>query len=374
MRRRYVLWGPVLVAATLAMATLFSGQGPATTVAATLLQDTPTPVPTATPVPPAPTATFTPVPAATPIPGPDLTVNLFGSPDPVPSGSELTYSLLVSNVGTAPSAGTTVFISVPAGTAESSAGPNCSLSGGGVTCVIPPLGIGGTAGFTFDVNVTAAPGNVINAVAIVDPSSFMTELDKTNNTDTASIFVGAAIVGPTPTATPVPLETATPVVIVVTPTPVPAQPTPVSPAPTPAPSGQLWLRVLQPTQTYGQDDSPQWIAQPGEWYVVERQEGGWALAYWEGDSPAWSVWFQVDPRVEVSVQNRVIPGQALWLLILGPTQAYGQDDSPAWIAQPGEWYQVIQQDANWVLAFWEGDTPAGAVWIELDSRVDLQRT
>ena len=108
--------------------------------------------------------------------------------------------------------------------------------------------------------------------------------------------------------------------------------------------------------------------------MVERQEGGWALAYWEGDSPAWSVWFQVDNRVEMSVQDRVIPGQALWILVLAPTQTYGQDDSPAWIAQAGEWYQVIQQDGNWVLAFWEGDAPAAATWIELDGRVELQRT
>ena len=68
--------------------------------------------------------------------------------------------------------------------------------------VVPPLGPGGAIGFTFDVTVTAAPGNVINAIAIVDPSNFMAELNKSNNTDNANIFVGAAIVGPTFTPTP----------------------------------------------------------------------------------------------------------------------------------------------------------------------------
>ncbi len=384
MRERLFVLLPVLAAIALAAVLLFPwGWFPAS-AAASLLQETPTSAPTATPVPAvptatsvpaAPTATFTAVPVPTVAVGPDLTVSLFGSPDPVASGGELTYSLLVSNAGTAPSAGTTVFISVPAGTVASEAGANCSFSGGGVTCIVPPLGPGGTAGFTFDVNVAAAPGNVINAVAIVDPSNFMPELDKSNNRDGATNFVAGVVVGPEPTATPEPLATATPVVIVVTAVPAPVEPTPVPPAPaTPVPSGQTWLRVLQPTQAYGLDDSPLWIAQPGEWYVVERQEAGWALAYWEGDSPAWSVWIQVDARVEVSIQDRVIPGSALWVLILGATQAYGQDDSPAWIASPGEWYQVIQQDGNWVLAFWEGDTPASAVWIELDGRVNLQRT
>ena len=331
-----------------------------------------TPIPTATPVPPAPTPTFTAPPAPTAITGPELSVSIFGSPDPVPSGGDLTYSLLVSNTGTTASPGTTVFISLPAGTTGSSTGPNCSLAGGGVTCVVPPLGPNDARGFTFVVNVTAGPGNALNAVAIVDPAGLIPELDKTNNSDTATNLVGAPLIGPSPTPTPEPLATATPIIVIVTPTPAPVEPTPV-PTPAPPPGGQLWLRVLQATQTYGLDNSPLWIAQPGEWYVVVSQEAGWALAYWEGDSPDWSVWIQIDGRVEVSVQDRAIPGQVLWALILAPTQTYAQDDSPAWIAAPGEWYQVIQQDGNWILAFWEGDTPAAAVWIQLDSRVQLQR-
>jgi hypothetical protein len=127
------------------------------------------------------------------------------------------------------------------------------------------------------------------------------------------------------------------------------------------------------TQTYTVNDEPAWIAQPGEWYIVERQEGGWVLAYWEGDSPAWSVWFEVDARVQLSVRDRPIPAGDLWVQILAPTQTYSMTDEPAWIAQPGEWYRVISQDADWALAYWEGDSPEAAVWIQIDARAQLMR-
>jgi hypothetical protein len=131
--------------------------------------------------------------------------------------------------------------------------------------------------------------------------------------------------------------------------------------------------VAEETQTYGIDNNPAWIAQPGEWYIVERQEGGWVLAYWEGDSPAWSVWIEVDGRVQLSVLDRPIPPGDLWAQILAPTEAYTPTDQLAWIAQPGEWYRVLTQEGNWVLAHWEGDPPTNAVWIQVDGRVQLSR-
>jgi hypothetical protein len=30
---------------------------------------------------------------------------------------------------------------------------------------------------------------------------------------------------------------------------------------------------------------------------------------------------------------------------------------PAWIALSGEWYRVLTQEDNWVLAYWERDSP-----------------
>jgi hypothetical protein len=99
------------------------------------------------------------------------------------------------------------------------------------------------------------------------------------------------------------------------------------------------------------------------------QENGWALAYWEGDSPALSVWIEADGRVQISVQDRPLPPPDYWLQILAPTEAYTPTDALAWVASPGEWYRQISQDGGWALAYWEGDSPSAAVWIQLDNRV-----
>jgi hypothetical protein len=81
---------------------------------------------------------------------------------------------------------------------------------------------------------------------------------------------------------------------VTTPQPPPAPP----PASTPAPAGQLWLQIVAPTDAFSVDMTLLWTARPGEWYVVVREEEGWALAIWEGDTPDWSVWIPIDDRVQ----------------------------------------------------------------------------
>jgi hypothetical protein len=90
-----------------------------------------------------------------------------------------------------------------------------------------------------------------------------------------------------PTATPIP--TATPA-----PSPTPA-PTPIPPPP--EPPRELWLVVVGETSAYSTTDQPLWTAAPGEWYRLLAQEGGWALALWEGDPPEWTVWIELDNRV-----------------------------------------------------------------------------
>jgi N-acetylneuraminic acid mutarotase len=61
-----------------------------------------------------------------------------------------------------------------------------------------------------------------------------------------------------------------------------------------------WLVVLAATPVYSVSDEPLWIAQPGERYRVVEIESDWALAVADGDSPAWSVWIQVDDRVALA--------------------------------------------------------------------------
>jgi hypothetical protein len=97
---------------------------------------------------------------------------------------------------------------------------------------------------------------------------------------------------PTQTATTAPSPTAVP-----SPTPVPTS-TPVPPPPVPAP--EPWMLVFAPTPAYSLTDEVLWVAAPGEWYRVLIREGDWALALWEGDSPEWPVWIQLDERIALT--------------------------------------------------------------------------
>ncbi len=89
------------------------------------------------------------------------------------------------------------------------------------------------------------------------------------------------------------------------------------------------------------------------------------------------------PAVTVVVEEVPVPVPAptlvpapprvpeLWFQVLEPTPAYSSTDEVLWIAAPGEWYRVLDQDAGWALALWEFDPPDALVWIELDGRVEL---
>src|SRR6266542_1489224 len=65
-------------------------------------------------------------------------------------------------------------------------------------------------------------------------------------------------------------------------------------------------------------------------------------------------------------------GVEVWMLVFEPTQTYWPSMEPAWTALHGEWYRVVKQEDNWALAYWEGDSPEFAVWIELTEAVALQ--
>jgi hypothetical protein len=69
----------------------------------------------------------------------------------------------------------------------------------------------------------------------------------------------------------------------------------------PLQSGQLWLVIFRPIQTYSLAMDPLWTATPGEWYVVLAREDGWALAQWEGDQPEWVEWIEEGPAFDYTV-------------------------------------------------------------------------
>jgi hypothetical protein len=53
-----------------------------------------------------------------------------------------------------------------------------------------------------------------------------------------------------------------------------------------------------------------------------------------------------------------------WVTIEGPVQTYWLDDREAWVAMPGERYEVLEMEGEWLMVRWEGDSPAFAVWME----------
>jgi hypothetical protein len=63
----------------------------------------------------------------------------------------------------------------------------------------------------------------------------------------------------------------------------------------------------------------------------------------------------------------------IWAVVLEASPARYQDGSVAWIAQPGEWYRVVNLDATgrWALGYLDGGDPANMVWIATDSRLQL---
>jgi uncharacterized repeat protein (TIGR01451 family) len=266
------------------------------------------------------------------------------SPDPVASGGLVTYSITIRNGGAGAADASTIVDPLPAGTTVSFLARGCVISIAQiVTCEVPALPPGGSAAFIISMIVGSATGTITNT-AFVGSGGALADSNEANNVAT-TLTVVLPRSAPVVEATATPAEVAPP-----PPTPGPppeptAVPAPVLP---PAPvEANPWLEIVAPTPAYSVDMDLLWVASPGEWYYVVSQEEGWALAYWEGDTPEWSVWIQLDDRVRLTISDRPAPiGQ--WLAVLGPTPAYSTAMVQLWVAAPGEWYRVIQADGDWV--------------------------
>src|SRR3974377_587786 len=124
------------------------------------------------PAPPSPTRRTFPARSATPMPPTTTaTVNTTvvsptqafvsivktASPEPVDQGTNLTYTILVTNAGPAVAKGVSVSDAIPSqvtyGAASASQG-SCSNTSGTLNCALGNLGVGGVA--VININVTAA--------------------------------------------------------------------------------------------------------------------------------------------------------------------------------------------------------------------------
>ena len=122
----------------------------------------------------------------------DLSITKSDSPDPALAGTNLTYTLTVTNAGPSVNAGFSVTDTLPSGVSFVSATSGCTESSGTVTCISGGLGVGATE--TYQIVVTVDPsypgsGTILNTAAIA--TSTTTDPNSLNDSATESTSVDA---------------------------------------------------------------------------------------------------------------------------------------------------------------------------------------
>jgi uncharacterized repeat protein (TIGR01451 family) len=119
----------------------------------------------------------------------DLGLTKSDSPDPVAQGSNLTYTITVSNtaVGAADATGVTVTDTLPGQVDFVSASSGCTKTGNTVTCDLGTV----AANTSESVNIVVRPKKTgtISNTAIVSADAASPDANATNNTDTESTTV-----------------------------------------------------------------------------------------------------------------------------------------------------------------------------------------
>ncbi len=119
----------------------------------------------------------------------NLSLTKTDAPDPVTVGSNLTYTLTVTNNGPDAAAGVAMTDTLPAGVTFVSAGAGCTNASGTVTCTIGGLANGANAARTIVVTPTVANPSLSNTATA---TATTTDPVPANNSATASTVVNAA--------------------------------------------------------------------------------------------------------------------------------------------------------------------------------------
>lgn len=123
----------------------------------------------------------------------DLAVTMTASPEPVPAGTVLNYSIVVANLGKAPATKITLVDTLPASTAflgcSAAAGGTCGGTGNARTVTFPALAPGASVAVTLSATVApaAAKGGVISNTATVTSST--SDTYRANNSATVESTV-----------------------------------------------------------------------------------------------------------------------------------------------------------------------------------------
>lgn len=127
--------------------------------------------------------------AVTMKPAADLSVTKTASPNPVPAGTTLTYTIGYANAGPSDATGVVITDTLPTGATFLSAQPgSCTLAGGTVTCALGTVAAGGSGTVTIVVSVPAD-----SAVASLDNRAVITSAVTDPVPDNDSAAVGTAV-------------------------------------------------------------------------------------------------------------------------------------------------------------------------------------
>ena len=121
----------------------------------------------------------------------DLRVQLFAFPDPVPTSSDLTYLVVLSNFGDDEATNVVLTDTLPAGTVFKSADDPCTFDGTStVTCTFSTLGVTFDEGVPLQITVTT-PSTASTLVNNVSVTSDASDPDESNNSASVSTAMQA---------------------------------------------------------------------------------------------------------------------------------------------------------------------------------------
>jgi uncharacterized repeat protein (TIGR01451 family) len=122
--------------------------------------------------------------------GADLAIVKSASPDAITSGTNETYTLVVTNHGPDPAVNVRVSDPLPSGLGFVSASPECSAAGADVTCAVGSLAADASQTFTVMAGVASSvTGRVTNSAVVTSDTSDPNPGDNTSTTTVPSVGV-----------------------------------------------------------------------------------------------------------------------------------------------------------------------------------------